>query len=71
MRIVYEAPPCEVIEEYVRQACQRLAEERDPAYAKPEVMQGFADFLQVVAAIWAKHLNTLCEAEDNVDIQAA
>lgn len=71
MRIVYEVPPSSVIDACSRQVCQCLAEEHGPAYVTPEVIDGFANFLKVVASIWVNHLNVVCEANDKVDNQAA
>ena len=56
-RVIYCPPPRQVIDEYARRVCERLAERTgSKAYVEMEVILGFSRFLQLSADIWAKHL---------------
>ena len=66
-RIIYHPPKREVIDAYARRVCERLSEKYGTSiYANPEVIWGFARFLELSAVILAKHLSTSCETEDKV-----
>ncbi|MCC7446998.1 MAG: hypothetical protein IT324_06245 [Anaerolineae bacterium] len=46
------------MDEYARKVCERLAAHYNTSiYTTPEVVWGFARFLQLSAEIWAKYLN--------------
>lgn len=55
--IEYCPPSAKTIDKYVSTVCQKLAEKLDGAYNSPEMRRELAGFLNVVAAIYAKHLN--------------
>ena len=66
-RIIYYPPSREAIDTYARRVCEGLSEKFGSAeYTKPEVIWGFARFVELSASILAKHLSTPCEAEDKV-----
>lgn len=52
-------PPDEAaINEYARCACEQLAEQFvNPSWSHPDVIDGFSEFLKIVARICAKQLN--------------
>ncbi|MEP7287468.1 MAG: hypothetical protein ABI947_17050 [Chloroflexota bacterium] len=64
--IVYQPPSRKLVSEYVKQVCERLAQERGSSYLAPEVMSGFTEFLLIVGIILANRLNEHCEMEDKV-----
>ncbi len=68
-RIIYHPPSRQAIEAYARKACEKLAE-RDVSYLSPEVVSGFAQFLQLTSTIWAKHLTAESEMEHKLDTTA-
>ncbi len=49
-RIIYHPPSRQAIEAYARIACEKLAE-RDVSYLSPDVVSGFAQFLQLTSTI--------------------
>ncbi len=65
-RIIYHPPSRQAIEAYARKACEKLAE-RDVAYLSPDVVSGFAHFLQLTSAMWAKHLTAEREKAHKLD----
>ncbi len=68
-RIIYRPPSRQAIETYARKACEKLAE-RDVSYLSPDVVSGFAQFLQLTSAIWAKHLTAERDMENKLDTPA-
>ncbi len=68
-RIIYHAPSRQALEAYARKAGEMLAE-RDVAYLSPDVVSGFAHFLQLTSTIWAKHLTREREMEHKLDTPA-
>ncbi len=57
-RIEYHPPDKQTIRRFAQDVAETLAERHnDRGYLAAEVVQGFADFLQVVAWIEAKRLN--------------
>jgi len=68
-RIIYSPPSRQVINDYARKVCERLAEKYGASYATPDAILGLSAFLQVSARIVTKHLNSSCEIEDKVDNQ--
>jgi hypothetical protein len=74
-RKIYHPPPLKVLYEYAQKVCQRLAEQGDRSYLKPEIITGLAMFLQVAARIEAHYLNygegeEARESDHKVDDQA-
>jgi len=63
-RRVYVPPPQKVIDDFAQRVCQRLAETRGPEYMKPEVIWGFARFVQLTSEILAKHLTEEANRDD-------
>ena len=55
--ITYIPPAAAVFDKLAREACRVLAEQNEYAFNDPEVMQGLADYLQLVAELTAKYLN--------------
>ncbi len=53
VRVVYCPPPDSLIENYVRRVCAGLGE----GYAEPDIADGLANFLKVVARAHANVLN--------------
>ncbi len=68
-RIIYHPPSRQAIEAYACKAGEKLAE-RDVAYLSPEVVSGFAQFLQLKPNIWAKHLTGEREMAHKLDTPA-
>lgn len=64
---IYHPPSREVVDQYVRKVCERLAE-RDIAYLSPPVLSGFARFMRVAADIVTKQLN---DQSDTVEDEKA
>ncbi len=69
-RIIYHPPSRQAIEAYARKAGEKLAE-RDVSYLSPDVVSGFAQFLQLTSAIWAKHLTAEREMANKLDTPAS
>lgn len=55
-KIVYQSPPAEVIEAYVRDICGKLGQ-TDEAFNCSEVVYGFAQFVKVISDIKVRVLN--------------
>jgi len=54
---MYVPPSRKAVEQLVRDTCRELARRGETAYAKPEVITGFADFLYFVGKLKSKYLN--------------
>lgn len=59
--IVYYSPKPEVLEKYVETICQTLEQKYGKGYLNTEVMQGFSDFLKVIAKVYANHLSRISQ----------
>jgi hypothetical protein len=57
-RIVYQCPPSHVINKYAREVCEQLGQQIDSSYNAPGMSYELARFLEVVATLWHKSLNT-------------
>lgn len=57
-RVVHCPPSWNAILSYAKEVSQALAHSVGPSFADPEVARGLAIFIQVVAGIYAKKLNT-------------
>lgn len=67
-RIEYVPPSDQVIDQFARDVCERLAEKQnDPSFIKWEVRTGFADFLKLIAKLEAKRLNAEQEKAEQQD----
>jgi hypothetical protein len=66
-RIEYLPPAPDAIYSYVRDICQKLAEQRDASYASPEIVRGLSDFMLLAGKIQAKHLNRTHSIDKNHD----
>jgi hypothetical protein len=62
-KVVYYPPSEQLINRFAREVCTQLAQNGNDVYIKPEVVSGFAQFLNVIAQITAKCLN-----EDHTDL---
>lgn len=58
MNVTYVPPAPDVLEQVARGVCESMAES-DPSFEQPEVVYGFASFLNVMARIYANRLNAL------------
>lgn len=57
-RIEYVPPKSTAIRAFARKVCQVLADRmKDPSYLDPDVIRGFATFLEIAARAKANHLN--------------
>jgi hypothetical protein len=57
-RIEYVPPKSETIRAFARKVCETLAAQtNDPIYMRPDVIRGFAGFLELAAQVQAKRLN--------------
>jgi hypothetical protein len=65
-RILYIPPSRQVVFDYARAVCQRLAETKGENFTKPEVINGFAQYIQLVSKILVTHMNRSCEEGDNL-----
>jgi cyanate lyase len=62
MRTIIEPPARRELDQLAFAVCQQMAE-KDAAFKAVEVRRGLADFLCVVAAIYAKHLSRDTESQ--------
>lgn len=57
-RIEYVPPKSVAIRAFARRVCEVLADRmKDPCYLDPDVIRGFAMFLEIGARAKARHLN--------------
>lgn len=65
-----ESPPSaeQIVSEYARRICEEMARKYGQAYLLPEVIYGFATFLQLSIDIHLKYHagSSTCETEDKV-----
>jgi cyanate lyase len=61
MKIIVSPPTRRELDQLAYAVCQRMAE-KDSAFKAAEVRRGLADFLCVVATIYAKHLSQNAES---------
>lgn len=55
--VTYYSPSNKIISQYARDVCQQLAERGEPEFNNPDVIDGFAAFLNVIAQVGSKYLN--------------
>ena len=60
---IYYPPSLPTIGKFVQRAFDQLSEE-DPTYARPEVRQGFMQFMWIASIIVAKHMSE-ADSQDN------
>jgi hypothetical protein len=70
-RVIYVPPSKNCIKSFARDVCSRLADDRDPGLNDPEIVNGLADFLEVIARIEAKRLSDPEEPLGEFDNDAA
>lgn len=66
-RVVYQPPSRKIIDDYARHVCERLAETYGSGFTKPEVIWGFAQFIEFTATVWAKHLSEQEQSDAKLD----
>ncbi len=54
-RRVFQPPPARLVDQYAQAVCQRLSQTVNPTFNTADVQQGFAAFVQTIAAITADH----------------
>ena len=61
----YVPPSQDTLDEVARNVCKKLSES-DPSFSDPDVVYGFAAFLNAVARLHASHLNRHSKNRPNV-----
>jgi hypothetical protein len=56
-QVVYVPPEVKIIDRFAQDVCDQLAQSGNPACADPEIVTGFAAFMNFAAEMTAKHLN--------------
>lgn len=56
-QVVYVVPSAKVIDQFARQVCSHLEKEGKGVFHDPEIVDGFAAFLNFVAQATARQLN--------------
>jgi hypothetical protein len=56
-RVIYYAPPPNVVERYARQVCRNWAKNRAKVYGEIEFVSGFVRFMKLAVKIKTKQLN--------------
>ncbi len=54
-RRVFQPPPARLVDQYAQAVCQRLSQTVNPTFNTADVQQGFAAFVQTIAALTADH----------------
>lgn len=65
--VIYITLPANILERYARILGNTLAEEFDPAFANPVIIQGFTDFLKLVCEIKTDILNGRTKIDSSGD----
>lgn len=55
--VVYVAPPAEIVDEYARAVCTKLAERHGGQQANTETVRGFSAFIRAVVQTQVNYLN--------------
>jgi len=55
--VIYTPPDPALVHTFAREVCLCLARQGDPGYARSEVIQGLADYLNFTAALMARLIN--------------
>ena len=54
--VIVHPPDDLIVERYGRTVCKKLAQEHDPDYSTPDVVQGFTAFMKIVVRVKARQL---------------
>ncbi len=57
VNVIHVPPKSKAIDKLARQTCKELAKQKNPVYRSLEVVEGFAEFLNIVAEMKAQQLN--------------